>query len=561
MRQIFILLLSLILLSFEQLSAQHFPQGYFRNSLDIPILLAGNYGECRPNHFHSGIDIKTNQKENLPVYAAADGYISRINISHSGYGNALYINHPNGFQTVYAHLNKYNDAIEKYIASQQQLQEKWNIDIQLPPDLFPVKKGELVAFSGNTGGSTAPHLHLEIRDIATEEVLNPLLFGFDIKDNLAPEIQQIAIYDASQSIYDQKPIFIALHKKENLFVPKTDTIKIPFKEFRIGVLAEDKMNGSNSSLACYAMHLSQDGNRKISWQLFNLSFEKTRYVNAFADFKTYMNQKDWFVGLYKLPHNELNIYEGENGVLSFSNTDFTQVHIQAKDALGNTSLAQINLQFESPQSSPKPCENNPLEANWQQATFKFSCPQTLIYDPFCWEIKPNNGNALAYEVQIMDRDVPLHNYADLSLKLKTILPFHLRSKLYFIHQIKKQSLPGANAQPGMAAQYDNGWVSGKIRTFGKFEVGIDTIPPSIKILSSKKLKANPRIKFQVTEKETSFTSCKAWIDGIWYRFSRVGNTFSLTDERKLNAGNHVLKIQAMDENENEALVEWPFVIQ
>lgn len=561
MRQIYFLLLGLVLLSFEQLSAQVFPQGYFRNPLNIPILLAGNYGECRPNHFHSGIDIKTNQKENLPVYAAAAGYVSRINISHAGYGNALYINHANGFQTVYAHLKKYNEELEKYIASQQQLQEKWNIDIQLPPDLFPVKQGQLVAFSGNTGGSTAPHLHLEIRDIATEEVLNPLLFGFEIKDNLAPDIQQIAIYDASQSIYDQNPIFISLHKKDNLFIPQSDTIKIPFKAFRIGVLAEDKMNGSNNSLACYAMSLAQDGNTKISWQLSRLNFENTRYVNAFADYKTYMNKKDWFVGLYRLPHNELDIYEGGNGILSFSNTDITSIHIQAKDALGNTSLAQINLQFESPQSHPKPCENNPLETHWQQETFKFTCPQALIYDPFCWEIKPSDGNALAYAVQIMDRDIPLHSYADLSLKLKTVLPFHLRSKLYFIHQIKKQSLPGANAQPGMAAQYDDGWVSAKIRTFGKFEVGIDTIAPSIKILSSKKLKANQKIKFQVIEKETSFTSCKAWIDGLWYSFSRAGNTFSFADRRALQAGKHILKIMAVDENENEAIVEWSFVIQ
>src|ERR1043165_64897 len=152
-------------------AAQKYPQNYFRNPLNIPILLAGNFGECRAGHFHSGLDIKTNGKENLPVHAAADGYISRIKMDKGGFGHALYITHPNGYTTLYAHLNNFVPKIQQYLRRQQYAKEKWDIDIQLTPEQFPVAKGQQIAYSGNTGSSTAPHLHFEIRDSKTEHPL------------------------------------------------------------------------------------------------------------------------------------------------------------------------------------------------------------------------------------------------------------------------------------------------------------------------------------------------------------------------------------------------------
>src|SRR4051812_41234037 len=184
--------------------APAYPQDYFRNPLGIPILLAGNFGECRPGHFHSGIDIKTGGHENEPVYAAADGYISRIKMEPGGFGHGLYITHPNGYTTLYAHLNDFAPAVQAYVKKEQYSKKHWDVDIQLTPDQFPVKKGQQIAWSGNTGASTAPHLHFEIRNTKTEHPLNPQLFGLPVVDNIPPLPAEVAFYNANIDIGDTK---------------------------------------------------------------------------------------------------------------------------------------------------------------------------------------------------------------------------------------------------------------------------------------------------------------------------------------------------------------------
>ena len=193
-----------------------YPKDYFRNPLDIPIVLAGNFGECRPNHFHSGIDIKTNEKENYKVYAAAEGYISRIKMEPGGFGHALYVAHPNGYTTLYAHLNDFMPAVQQYVTEQQYKIESWELDITVDPAKFPVKKGEQIAWSGNTGGSAGPHLHFEIRNSATEHPLNPLLFGLPVVDKIPPRPTQLAFYPMPHGIYSLDPQVVKLKNKAHM---------------------------------------------------------------------------------------------------------------------------------------------------------------------------------------------------------------------------------------------------------------------------------------------------------------------------------------------------------
>src|SRR5882762_9681680 len=178
-----------------------YPRDYFRDPLDIPMSLAANFGELRPNHYHMGLDIRTQRKENLPVMAAADGYIARVSIEPGGFGQAIYIRHPNGYTTVYGHLNKFFPALAAYVREQQYRLESWQVKLSLPPNLFPVRKGDLIAYSGNTGGSQGPHLHFEIRRTDGDVNLNPLLFGLPVPDNTAPTILRLAWYDRGQSVY------------------------------------------------------------------------------------------------------------------------------------------------------------------------------------------------------------------------------------------------------------------------------------------------------------------------------------------------------------------------
>src|ERR1700743_506582 len=180
-----------------------YPQDYFRDPLDIPMSLAANFGELRPNHYHMGLDIRTQHRENLPVFAAADGYVTRIEIEPAGFGQAIYIRHPNGYTTVYGHLNRFFPALEAYVRAQQYRQQSWEVNLRIPEGLFPVKKGQFIALSGSTGGSQGPHLHFEIRRTAGDINLNPLLFGLPVPDRTPPTLVRLAWYDRTSSIYEQ----------------------------------------------------------------------------------------------------------------------------------------------------------------------------------------------------------------------------------------------------------------------------------------------------------------------------------------------------------------------
>ncbi len=198
-------------------NSKNYPQQYFQWPVGAKIALAANFGELRPNHYHMGLDCKTDQKVNLPIYAAASGYIARVKIEPFGFGRSISINHPNGFTTLYAHLNDFYPALENYIKDQQYKLHKWDVTIMIPENLFPVNKGDFIAYSGNTGGSQGPHLHFEIRDTKTDKVLNPLLFGFPIPDKIEPQILRLAVYDRNISTYEQSPKIYSLKKINGVY--------------------------------------------------------------------------------------------------------------------------------------------------------------------------------------------------------------------------------------------------------------------------------------------------------------------------------------------------------
>lgn len=218
------------------------PKHYFINPLNIPISLAGTFGEIRSDHYHTGIDIRTDGKEGLPVFAVAKGYISRIVVSPYGYGNALYITHPNGYISLYGHLSHFNKAITNYVKSRQYAEERYPQDITLMPGQFNVSQGDTIAFSGSTGAAEGPHLHYEIRNAKNDDPINPLLAGYICVDHLAPIIKGIALYplnDSSSIDGKHEPLYLKVEKRQGKYVLASDNAISAYGSIGIGISCYD----------------------------------------------------------------------------------------------------------------------------------------------------------------------------------------------------------------------------------------------------------------------------------------------------------------------------------
>ena len=319
MKQLFAVLVSIFWISFPassvkaQFPATDYPQHYFRDPLGIPMKLAANFGELRANHYHMGLDIRTQHRENLPVYAAADGYVARVEVGPFGFGQAIYIRHPNGYTTVYGHLNRFFPALAAYVEQQQYRQQSWEVDLAIPSSLFPVIQGQLIAWSGNTGGSQGPHLHFEIRLTREEINLNPLLFGLPVPDRDPPKIERLAWYDAGQGIYEQSPHILPVRMLPPQWpagpVPHasagyqltSDILTVPVSRIGFALSASDVQSGSTNPNGIYRAVLSDDGRPIIGFQLDHISYDDTRNINAHIDYKTRIMGGPFLQQLFFLP--------------------------------------------------------------------------------------------------------------------------------------------------------------------------------------------------------------------------------------------------------------------
>lgn len=365
-----------------------YPRNYFRDPLAIPMSLAANFGELRPNHYHMGLDIRTQHRENLPVFAAGDGYIARVSIEPFGFGQAVYINHPNGYTTVYGHLNKFFPALAAYIHKEQYRRRSWQIYLELPPSLFPVRKGDLIAYSGNTGGSQGPHLHFEIRRTAGDLNLNPLLFGLPVPDNTTPTIEQLAWYDRSKSVYEQSPHLLPVHK-DNIsggarFTITPTLLNVPVTHIGFALAAFDTQSGSSNPNGIFEAELFMDERPVIGFQMDKISYDNTRNVNAHIDYKTRLTGGPFLQQLFFLPGYPLpSIYAVPNGAsgryadpaaliaagshptcgtLDIGDGRPHAIRIEVRDTYGNTTRLSFEVKY-NPAASTDVFVASPAERN------------------------------------------------------------------------------------------------------------------------------------------------------------------------------------------------------
>ncbi len=527
--------------------------------LNIPYSFAGNFGECRPNHFHSGLDFRTEGKENLPVYAVFDGFVSRIKIEKGGFGNAIYVTHPNGYTTVYAHLNRFFPALEKYTRTQQYKNNSWKIDFTLMPYQFPVKKGQLIAYSGNTGNSSGPHLHLEIRDTKTENPLNPLLF-FTVNDNQKPILKELAIYNAEKSIYEQSPTILQVNN--NKF--KKDTIETKANSVYFGVRADDLIQNMPGILGVFETRLYVNDKPIFAWQVDNISYDSTRYVNAHADYKYKKINNKWIQLCTKLKNDKLNIYKSfspTNGKVDLSDGSYKRIRIELYDVSYNKSFIEFYIKSNNTSASVTPC-NNLMKAGvknkFSNQNISFELNEDALYDDICFNYKTipaNNNYSDIYQIHYSY--VPLHSKYNLTIKPKSEIPNQYKSKLAIV---RTDNTVNSKTKNGSAAIVTPKGLEIETNAFGNFEIVIDQKPPVISTTLKNNMDVSKlnKISFQVTEETTSLKSCNLYLGDQWLRLVQNNNTFTYEFDEKLSKGKNEIKIIAIDENDNKA--EKTFII-
>lgn len=534
-----------------------YPKGYFAWPVDAKIALVANFGELRKNHFHMGLDCRTDQRENRRVLAAADGYIAKVKIEPVGFGRCIYINHPNGLTTLYAHLNDFNPALEKYITGQQYKLQSWKIFLDIPANLFPVKKGQFIAYSGNTGGSQGPHTHFEIRDTKTDKVLNPLLFDFPVTDNIAPDILRLAVYDRSISTYEQSPKFYPLKKINGVYTTIPQLLLANTDKVSFAITAYDRYTGSTNKNGIYQAVIYENEQPVTGFQLDSIGYDETRYLNAHIDYKLRSSGGSYVQHLSRLPGYPQGVYKdvSGDGVIDIEDGNVHQIKIEVKDAYGNTSQLKFEVQIGVIKQSGN---QDDATAVYQQKEFhpgfvnvfensriSFYLPENALYDSIRFrynEIIPSQGNTI---FQLHNGHVPVHGMFPVKIK-KTDAQYPDKMVMHRFWGDKDDYEKAVPVTMGN----EKDWYQASFRAFGNFQLLEDTSPPAIIPVGIREgmnaAKIN-RIAFVIKDNTKVIENFTAYLDGKWLRFSNdKGSAFIYRFDEHCPAGEHELKISVED---------------
>ncbi len=533
-----------------------YPQGYFRHPLNIPMQLVANFGEIRANHWHMGLDIRTQQRVNLPVYAAADGYIARVSVEPGGFGQAIYINHPNGFTTVYGHLNAFFPALAQYVKEQQYAQRSWKVNLVLPPGRFPVSKGDEIALSGSTGASEGPHVHFEIRDTRTEQCLNPLLFNFPLPDAVPPTLTRLALYDRNRSTYDQAPQLFGLQRANGIYTvagvihPSSDRIS-----FAIG--AADRFTGSANPNGIYSARILLDDKPQSEFFLDRISYTETRYINAQLDYPYKSRGGASLQHLTPLPGAQSIAYHlyNSDGTIHLDDSEIHTVLIEVGDANGNISKLRFQVQRTAEiKAYPTIAGEKFLPNNlnvFERDGFELYTTEQTIYDTVTVAFT-STSNGAAHAISplfgFLSASIPSHDSVTVRIKAPADLPASERE-----HIVIKNTVGGRSYVS--RAQWQSGWVSAKFRQFGTYQAFADSEAPTVGISPSNLAKSS-RLVF-IPSDDFGIRSLKLEVDGQWLRCSNdKGHSWIYTFDEHFPAGEHQLSVTVEDEAGNTTTRTW-----
>jgi hypothetical protein len=538
---------------------------HFDLPLNIAPFLSGSFAELRANHLHSGIDFKTQQSIGIPIHAPADGWVSRIRISSVGFGYAIYLSHPNGFTTVYGHLDGYAFPISDEAKRMQYQNEQFELDTLLPQKLIPIRKGQIIAYTGNSGISGGPHLHFEIRDTQTEETIDPMLWYADrIQDNVPPTINKIAVYAienegalSSGTSRSMVPVFKNKQGKRVL----NGQLPTVWGHIGLGLNAYDFMSQTGNHYGICQIRLFQD-DELIFWQdLSRFSFDETRAVNSMTDYELRLTKNSWIMKSFLDPGNNLKVYPTlkNRGIVNINEERAYTFRYELTDRSGNTSSFSFELQGQKQNIIHHSYTGKRMifwiPNRFETADIQLDIPAGSLYKTldFQYAQKTDLGYSDLYEFQ--NTLTPVHLFMPVRFRIqKDILP---NKKQYYL---AKRDLYGRYTK--MDAHYDRGWMAAEIREFTTYRVLADTIAPKISAPNIEYLAKNGLIRIRIADNATGIGYWRGTIDNQWVLFSfdaKSGMLRYFFDSNRLATGKeHRLKLVVRDGCGNESLLEQTF---
>jgi len=530
----------------------------FHPPVKIPMYLSGNFGEIRTDHFHSGIDIKTQGSIGHHVFSIDQGYISRIKVQANGYGKSIYVTHPSGYTSVFGHLDRYRDDIAAYVKELQYARKSHRVDIYLDAKTFPLTKGEFIAYSGNTGGSSGPHLHFEIRKASNQHPTNVLKYGFDIEDQLAPRFHSVyirALDEHSRINGSQKKFSSPMVKDNGIYTLPWGTKLQVSGDIGVSVEVFDYLNGASNRCGVYSLELYLDDQLQYRHLMDEFSFNETRYVNAHIDYEERIRDGTKAHRLHRLPNDRLRIYDHSGkGELRIHEDKSYQVRIVARDVAGNESELSFMISGDGTQETPGTLEEGPgrimkyNEANhFEQDLVSVFIPKNALYQDisFSFETKPASQGTLSKFYQIGNEELAVHSPYTLSILSEETDPA-IQEKLLIV--MREQT--GEISEAG--GEYKNGKVSSDLKYFGEFAIGIDTIAPEIV-----PLRGMNKMSFTITDELSGIDKYEGYIDNRWVLFEydmKNDLLVHVLDSEKITPNSeHDLELYVTDSKGNTSL--------
>ncbi len=494
-----------------------YPQDYFRNPLDITLVLSGTFGELRSSHFHSGLDIKTQQKQGLKVYAAAEGYVSRIKISHYGYGKAIYITHPNGYTTVYGHLQKFSDRLEKYIKECQYDKESFEVEVFPSSEELIIAPNEVIAYSGNTGGSGGPHLHFEIRD-NQERPMNPMLFGIEAKDTKRPFVSAVFAYPKDENAVingknKRVPLRLIPQKSGDYEVEKITA----FGNIGFGVTSYDKQDLAPNNNGVSNIETFFNGNKSLEIDFKRFSFSESKHIKRLIDYEYYKTKRSRIQKLFIQKNNPLSLYKDayDDGYIRVEDSTSSVYKIRIRDFEGNETWVNIpvNGKYEKPNETLLDIDakktlvysNQPTTLQSGNVTVNFY--ENTVYDDVFIDFKVSSDT-----IHLHKDNIPLQKNFYINYDLSNYKVEHL-DKIFIAR------LYGYYKRPSYVHTKRKGNIlSAGSKTLGLYTLVMDTVAPTIKPVNfqNKKWLSKYRyLKVKIDDELSGISKYRATVNGEW----------------------------------------------